>query len=106
MSDWTKAHTGPLALLGFAPLRVFLAFASLAKLRQGQGRWWLSAAAAIMMVAVVAPGLGFAQPELDPSLFKIKNYGGQCLDYGQPSHRISERLRRGETDPRRRDHDQ
>ena len=86
MSDWTKAHTGPLALLGFAPLRVFLAFASLAKLRQGQGRWWLSAAAAIMMVAVVAPGLGFAQPELDPSLFKIKNYGGQCLDYGQPFH--------------------
>jgi hypothetical protein len=47
---------------------------------------------AIMMAAIVTPGLDLAQPQLDPfpdpdpSLFKVKNYGGQCLDYGQPFH--------------------
>src|SRR5262249_36195908 len=76
--------TGPLAFLRFVLFPVFLVLALLAKLKRGEGRFGLFAAAAITIVVTFAPALGFAQSELDPSLFRVKSYGGKCLDYGHP----------------------
>src|SRR5258708_38783849 len=86
MFDRTKAAPGPSALAfgGFVLSRVFLVFTVLAQLRRGIVRRWLSVATATIALVLAAPGLGPAKvrAEVDPSLFMVKNYGGEGLGYG------------------------
>jgi hypothetical protein len=50
------------------------------------GRWVTPAAVMVGVAIATATGPAQPLPEIDPSSFRVKSYGGKCLDYGQRQH--------------------